>query len=250
MSTPTLPDLGQNGLVNSVRKISGTTNPGYRKVDSTCSFVAGNVAVLKANATTGVPEVTTAIGSETTVIGLFFCHKQTSFYRPVICEKVTFGTSPNSATVGYLSHANLKGAAGTYVIVSSTGTSVVADYTYGASTNDFTLSYTNGTITRRAAGAIGATTTVYVTYFYQDPNLVGIDQTLGSGMAATLEDRGEVATLAYCTTYPFTLNAALYSNADGYLVPVAGRVASGASVGYVTKVPTSDDPELHFKLQL
>ena len=244
----TLPDLGTNGLVNSIRKISGTTNPGYRKVASTASFIAGNVAILSTNGTTGEPELAVANASSTAaqIIGLFYCHKTTSFYRPVVMEAVTFGTSPNTATIGYLSHATLVGAAGTYIIVSSTGTTLNKDFTY---TTDFTINYINGTITRVAGQAIGATATVYVTYYYTDPNLIGIDQTLGSGMAATLEDRGECATLAYDTgsATKYVLNGLLYSNATGYITATNG---GGGSIGKITKVPTAEDPELHFKLSL
>ena len=243
----TLPDLGTNGLVNSVRKISGLTNPGYRAVDPSTEFIAGMVAKLTTDSN-GNPMVTRAADTDkSNIIGLFFSHKTTSFYRAVVAEAVTFAASPNTATVGYLKHANLLGSAGTYVMVSSTAT-VVADYTYGASTNDFTLSYTNGTITRHAAGKIAAASTVYVTYMYADPNLVGIDETLGSGLTATLEEHGEVATLVYDTTHAYTIMGPVYCNASGYITSY--RTNTADELGRVTKVPTNESPELHFKLVL
>lgn len=240
----TLPGIGRNGLVNSVRKLSGSTNPGYRDVDSTAEFVAGMVAKLAADGDGNpVLQVADNTSSSGEVIGLFFCHKTTSFYRPIVDEVQTFGTAPNTSTVVYLDHANLKGSAGTYLkVADATG----AEYNYGGG-NDFTCSYTNGTITRSVGStSIGASDPIYVSYYYEDPNLSGIDQTLGSGKAATLEDRGEVATLVYDTDVAYTLGGSIYINADGYPTSANGT----AAIGKVTKVPTSADPELHFKLQV
>ncbi|MFA5153413.1 MAG: hypothetical protein WC554_12690, partial [Clostridia bacterium] len=112
---------------------------------------------------------------------------------------------------------------------------------------DYSVSLTNGTITRTSTGDIGATDTIYVSYLYQDPNLVGIDQTLGSRKAATLEDAGEIASLVYDTGVSYTLMGNLYSNALGYITSTNG---GGSVVGICTKVPTAEDPEIHFKLKI
>ena len=69
-----LPSLGRSGIVNSVRKLSGYDVPGYRDVNSTCEFIAGQVATLAANSTTGNPELTLLTGTAYP-IGIFFCHK-------------------------------------------------------------------------------------------------------------------------------------------------------------------------------
>jgi hypothetical protein len=114
-------------------------------------------------------------------------------------------------------------------------------------TTDYTVSTTNGTVTRVGDGAIGATDTVYISYRYKDPDLTGIDETLGSGCAATLEDSGEAATLVYDTSVAYTLMGSLYINSSGYITSTNG---GGLTIGYVTKVPTADNPELHFKLNL
>ena len=238
---PTLPDLGMNGLINSVRRLSGLTNPGYRAVNSSAEFIAGMAATLDSSG-----ELIVANNTTTKVIGLFYNHKTTSFYRPVIDEKVTFGTSPNSATVGYLKHANLKGAAGTNVVVRSAINGGGTVYDYAASGNDYRVSYTNGTITTSTGSSIGSTDTVYVSYMYEDPNLVGIDQTLGAGLCATLEDSGEIATLAYDAKYAYAVNADVYINSAGYLTSATGSKI----IGFVTKSPTADSPELCFKMTL
>ena len=222
-----LPDLGRNGLVNSIRRLNGFNNPGYRSVGSAENFVAGMVANLEAD-TNGDPILTVANNTDVAIIGLFFCHKTTSFYRPIVDEVQTFGTAPNTSTILYLNHANVKPSS----VMATSGGLVVNPSGYSVTT-------TNGYITKTSPG----TGTWKITYLYEDANLSGIDQTLGSGMAATLEDRGEAATLVYDTSVAYTLMGNLYSNASGYLTN-SGTVI----IGKVTKVPTADNPELHFKL--
>ena len=239
---PTLPDIGRNGLVNSVRRLSGLTNPGYRAVDSAASFIAGMVAVLGADAN-GNPVLKVADNtSDGDVIGLFYCHKTVNFYRPIVAEEQTFGDSPNTAVIAYLSNANIKADS---IMVSSTG-DMSALFT--EDTDWEVGSLVNGYINNLGVG-IAADQTVYVSYLYEDPNLTGIDQTLGSGLAATLEDHGEIATLVYDTSAPFALNGDVVINADGYLSYAGAAGAVGSKVvGRVTKAPTSEDPELRFKL--
>jgi hypothetical protein len=185
------------------------------------------VANLEAD-TNGDPILTVANSTDTAIIGLFFCHKTTSFYRPIVDEVQTFGTAPNTSTILYLNHANVKPSS----VMATSGGLVVNPSGYSVTT-------TNGYITKPSP----VTGTWKITYLYEDANLSGIDQTLGSGMAATLEDRGEAATLVYDTSVAYTLMGNLYSNASGYLTN-SGTVI----IGKVTKVPTADNPELHFKL--
>ena len=233
MSTVLIPDIGLNGLVNSVRRLTGLTNPGYRDVESSAEFIAGMVCTL--DATTG--KLVVADNTDTEVLGLFYCHKTISFYRPVQDEEHTFGTAPNTSTIVYLNNAYLKAGS---VLVTSTGGVVVAD------SGNWSVNTTNGTITRNPSGSIAADATINISYLYQDSNLVGIDQTMGSGKAATLEDSGEVATLVYDTSVTYTVMGSVYVTSDGYITSTAGAKA----IGIVTKAPSSEDPEIHFKLQL
>ena len=233
---PLLPDIGRNGLVNSVRRLSGLNNPGYRAVDANADFIAGMVAKLEADSD-GNPVLKVADADDTTIIGLFFCHKTTNFYRPITDEEKTFGTSPNTSWAIYLDHANLK--SGSVKVTNEAG-----DTTY-AVTTDYTVNDTNGVVTRTSTGGIGGTDTVKVSYLYEDQTLTGLDQTLGSGLAATLEDPGEVATLVYDTSKAYALMASLYCDANSYLTSTDG---GGSVVGKVTKPPTAENPELHFKL--
>lgn len=228
-----LPDLGMNGLVNSVRKLTGVINPGYRDVASTADFIAGCVASLVADGTTGLPVLRTALATDTTqLIGLFYCHKTLSFYKPVVGESKTFSTSPNTTTILYLNHANVQADS---VYITSGGVAV--------STSDYTLTATNGVITADSP----TTGTWLISYLYEDSSLIGIDQTLGSGKAATLEGDCEVATLVYDTSKAYTLNGNLYSTSTGYVTSTYG---GGSVVGRCTKTPTATDPELHFKLKI
>jgi hypothetical protein len=234
--TVLLPDIGRNGIVNSVRRLSGLNNPGYREVDASADFVAGMIAKLEASSN-GNAVLKVSNATDTNILGIFYCHKTTSFYRPVVDEEQTYGTSPNTSWAVYLNHSNLKD--GSVKVTNEAG-----DTTYTVTT-DYTVNNTNGVVTRTSTGAIGATDTIKLAYMYEDPNLSGIDQTLGSGMAATLEDHGEMATLIYDTSKAYTLMGSLYCNASGYLTSTNG---GGSVVGKCTKVPTAEDNELRFKL--
>lgn len=236
--TVLLPDIGRNGLVNSVRRLTGLNNPGFRPVDSSAEFVAGMVAKLVDDGNGGA-YLQVADDDDVNIIGLFYCHKTTNFYRPIVEESQTFSTSPNTAWAVYLNHAGVK-----------SGSVKVYDNTGGAAatlTTDYTVNTTNGVITRTSGGILAASDEILVTYLYEDPNLTGLDQTLGSGLAATLEDAGDVATLVYDTSKTYTVMQRLYCDANGYVTNTDG---GGSQVGFVTKPPTSDSPELWFKLNI
>jgi len=231
MST-VLPPIGRNGIVNSVRKLSGNIISGWRDVDSSADFIAGYIATL--DGTTGLAKVADNT-ADIKIIGMFFCHKTTSFYRPVIDESGTFTGSGTTIT---LNNANIQSAS--VRVTDSDGTA----YTV---TTDYTVNATNGIITHAGGGSsIGATETVLIDYRYQDPNLTGIDQTLGSGRAAIIEGSGEIATLAYETDAAWALNAAVTVSANG--LPTIG--GTGVTIGFVTKVPSANDPELQFQMRL
>ena len=228
MST-VLPPIGRNGIVNSVRKLSGNIVTGWRNVATTASFIAGYLATLDSDGNAAVAD-----DSSTQILGLFYCHKTTSFYRPIVDEEVTFTGSATSVT---LANANLH--SGSIRVTDSAGSA----YTI---TTDYTVNLTNGIITHVGGGSIGATETVLVDYRYQDPNLAGLDQTLGSGRASIIEGAGEIATLAYETNAAWALNTDVTVSANG--LPTIG--GSGAVIGFVTKVPTASDPELQFQMRM
>jgi len=224
-----LAPLGRNGIVNSVRKLSGNIVPGWRDVDSSADFIAGMVAALSGG------KLVVADASTQHFIGLFNCHKTTSFYRPIVDEEVTFTGAASSIA---LDNAYVKSNATTKV-TNSTG---LTTYTY---TTAYTLNLTNGLIIQTSTGSIGTTATVLVSYLYKDINLTGVDQTLGSGKASTIEGNGEIATQVYDTSAAWAENAHVTVSALG-LPTIGGSYV----IGFVTKVPTASDPELHFQMRL
>lgn len=246
--TTALPPIGRNGIVGLVRKLSGNVITGYRDVNPTAEFVAGQVAKLIESGDQVLVDVCTETATDKPV-GIFFTHKTLSFYKPVVDEVQTFGDTANgnTATTITLNKPNLKGSAGTYVKVTNEAGGTV--YTY---TTDYTVNYTNGIVTRNGAGGIGATDTVKITYYYQDPEQAGVDMTIGSGKVALMEDKGEVASRVYDTAATWSLSgddAIVVVGSDG--VPTNKTVEGTAPViGTVTKVPTAGDVELHFKLSI
>lgn len=225
-----LAPIGRNGIVNSVRKLSGNIVPGWRDVDSSADFIAGMCATLSS----GKLVVADDTASQK-IIGLFNCHKTTSFYAPAVAEEGTFTGASSSIT---LAHAYVQTSSGV-LVTDSTG---VTTYTLGT---DYTVNTTNGLITNLNVG-IGATDTVLVTYRYKDINLTGVDQTLGSGKASTIEGNGEIATQVYNSAAAWAENTAVTVGSDG--LPTIG--GTGTTIGFVTKVPTASDPELHFQMRL
>lgn len=246
MDFSVIPALGRNGVVNLARKISGNVITGFRQVDPTATFVVGQVAKLAADAN-GNPIVNVCTNSASDIpVGIFWSHKTVSFYVPVVDEVIAFTGSGSTVN---LAHANLKGSAGSYVRLSTTANGGT-DETY---TTDYTVNYTNGTVTHAGAGSsIGATATVYVSYMYKDPNQSGIDTTLGAGKVVLLEDKGEIATRVYDTKAVWALtgnNGLVVVGADG--VPTTRTIeGSAVAIGKVTKVPNASDPELCFKFSI
>lgn len=228
-----LPPIGRSGIRRSVRKLSGNIVPGWRAVDPTTEFIAGMVATISSGKVTLADDT-----GGLKIIGLFNCHKTSSFYRPVIDEAVVGGGDGVDVA---LENANLQ--SGSVKVTKSDGVTVL---TGGG--DDYTVNLTNGLIKLHAGGSnsLVGTETVLVDYRYKDPNHAGLDMTLGSGKASIIEGTGEIATLVYETNAAWAENAAVAVSANG--MPTIG--GSGAVIGFVTKVPTAEDPELHFQMRL
>ena len=230
-----LPPIGRTGINNgnAVRRLSNMPVTGWRDVDPAATFTAGQLAKLAT--VSGNVMVQTVNNTSNKPIGIFFTDNTTTFYKPSYKEVHTFGENATTPTIVYV-QPYVKTA--TYVVANVSGT----PYTEGV---DYSINITNGAITNLGVG-IGATATIYVTYMYKDINLSGLNQTLGSGKAAILEEVGEIATIQYETeaTTAYTLGASIYFNSNGYLTADSGSSA----IGYITKVPSADDPELYVKL--
>ena len=239
-----LPSLGRGGIINSVRKLSGYDVPGWRAVNVTTEFIAGQVATLAANSTTGAPELTLCNGSTAKPIGIFFCHKATNFYK-VVREEVVI--VPAIGSTVNLDHSNLKASSYRVYYSNAAGTSTGAALT---ETTNYTIAIVNGVFTNVN---ISVATAVYVvvSYLYNDTTVSGIDQTLGSGKAAYLSDPCEIATLVYDTasTTAYTLGANIYSSATGYIT-ASTPGGTATVIGSVTKIPTASDPELWVRVRI
>lgn len=228
-----LTGIGRSGLRGSVRKLSGAEVPAWRKVDSDAEFIAGMVCKLGTDSS-GNPQLEVIDGTDDNPIGIFYCHKTTSFYVPFTEE----ATSPSSTGTINLSHANIKSDS-IRVENTSSGSAYTED-------SDYSLNETNGILTMIT---IAEDTELTITYRYTDPNLSGVDQTLGSGKAAYVSDPCEIATIVYDTTRSYSIGDTLYATTDG-LITNNNSGTTTATIGTVTKAPTASDPELYVRLRI
>lgn len=230
----TLPAIGRNGVRDAVQSLGGMQLTGWRDIDASATFVAGQLATLSTDSN-GKVVVVAVSGTGDVPIGVFATSSTTTFYRPVAAEAHAIGEDVNNPTLITLNNPYVK--ASSYV-VRNAGTGDA--YT---ETTNFTINTTNGVITNVN---IADTTEITVSYLYKDVNLSGINQVLGSGKAALLEQVGEIATLMYDPTAAWALNAAVKFTAGGLLTVGGGS----ATIGKVTKAPTFDDPAVHVLLDL
>lgn len=223
------PPIGRNGIVNSVRRITGNVVPGWRAVDPETTFIAGYIATLNSQG-----KATVANDSSENVLGLFNCHKTLNFYVPVEAEEGSF--------TGVGSYIALEKA---YVKESSERiTNSDGSILYVRDT-DYTMNYTNGLIVHTSTGSIGSNDTIIIDYRYKDPNVTGLDQTL-SGFCSVIEGEGEIATLVYETNAAWRVNVDVRVSENG--MPTIG--GNGIKLGFVTKPPTAGNLELHFQMRL
>jgi len=218
----------------------------FYDVDTNVQIWAGMVAFLTTNAA-GLIVATTA-ASGTVPIGTFWKDSALTYIRTAI-ESGTFNVG---GTIN-LKKGNVVGT-GFIKVTNSAGTTV---YTQGV---DYTVSTTNGVVTRLGGGAIAALATVLVWYSYNlqttqvywDNVSTGYtaagqnydrqpDDTLGSGKITVAEGDAKVYTDQYDVNQTYTLNAALYSDTASLWTPIAGVTPM---CGRVRSVPSANDPYL------
>jgi len=229
MSTDLAP-IGRRGIVNSARKLSQFAKPGYMWRDASAVFQQGMVATKGSDGELEVASSTSKI-----LTGIFNCHKASTFKRPVVEESITF---TGALSVISLAHPN----------VSKVVVNKVSDGSAYTVTTHYTVQAAAGTITH--VGTIGNTETVNVSYLYEDPDLAALDQTQKSRKASILAD-GEIALKIYDTSKIMTDSGGYDENVK-VTCDDDGLVTTGGSIqlGYVTKPPTSGDPELHIMLDI
>jgi hypothetical protein len=128
-----------------------------------------------------------------------------------------------------------------------------------AETTDYTLSTTNGTVTRVALGGITSGATVYVTYTWQitEADLVQMqgknfwntndEVSQNESRITVITDAELLYTTQYDTSKVYTLTGAtsnLYASSTGLFTSASGT----KYVGRVYQVPTAADPFLGLKL--
>ncbi|MEO0074544.1 MAG: hypothetical protein ABIK31_00335 [candidate division WOR-3 bacterium] len=217
-----------NGLIKGIRPLGSNAEiTGYRVVDPGAEFLPGMGAALTTLG--GKTVVTRHDGSATApVLGLFINSKTNSFYKAT-AETFVAGTAPYNIT---LKNANVKDVR-------------ITTLSGAAFTGTFTVNTVNGIVNVTVQGNIASGETGIVYYSYKDLTVVGFDQTLGSGRVAVLESNSEVALLVYDTSVAYTLGGTVGINADG-LVSSPG---TSPAIGFVTKVPSVNNPELHVQLR-
>jgi hypothetical protein len=223
-----LAPIGRAGIVNSARKLSGFTKTGWRTVLSTADFQQGMVADMDSSGNAAVADT-----SSQKLLGIFNCHKASKFYKPIVEESVTFTGAGSEIS---LKHKNIR--TGYYVVTNTAKDTVYVE------TTDYDIDKTNGTLTEVS---IGATATVLISYLYEDTNIAALDMTGPQLRASVIEGSGEIALSIYdinkvnSSTGKFAVNLKVSADSNG-LVTTGG---SYGLLGYVTKVPTSTDPELY-----
>lgn len=225
---------------------------GHWLANTAASFRAGMLVQLNAS-----QEVIVCDGTEP--IGFARYDKATALYETVVDEYIQL----NGTTATNLAHANLldpTGAAPSDALtVASAAQGGGTVYTEGAAA-DYTVSTTNGTVTRVAGGTITDGQYVYVTYMYQ----MTVAQIQRNGTSFTnatdvvtqwgekvsvASGPGIVFTTAYDPNVQYTINKALHAGTTGN--GIAGLVTDSthgtAFIGNVMQIPSADDPYLGIK---
>lgn len=219
----------------------------FYTVDENVNIQAGMVAFLATNAAGAVIATTAASGS--VPIGTFWKDSAVSFVRSTV-EVQSF----NANGILTVQHANIVSSA-LGVVTNVAGTVTYVDGV------DYSVSLTNGVLTRIPGGAIPALATVIVRYRYTVPSgqehwehgstqwSTGFNydrqanDTLGSGKITVAEGDAQLYTDQYVVTDTFTLNAQVKSSA-GSLWTLNASAGVGSACGRVVKIPSAADPFL------
>lgn len=210
----------------------------FYAVDQNAFWSAGQIAFLATDASGNT--VATTAPSGTVPIGTFWKDHNLTYFRSTV-EEGTFDANDQIAL--------MKGNVYSTSFIKVTSHPAGTVYTQGL---DYSVSTTNGIVTRLGGGSITAGDTVEIWYGYiilaNAINYQGgtnydrvPDDTLGSGKIAVVEGWAHIYTDQYDPTQTYTLNATLRSDSASLWTtattayPICGRVIS---------VPTADDPWL------
>jgi len=183
-------------------------------------------------------------------LGFSLYTKATTEYAAIVGEYIQL----NGVTATTLAHANLfvPGATGGIRVAAAlTGSA----YTEGAG-SDYTVNYTNGTVTRTAGSTIPDGGYVYCNYLYQvteaERKFEGSnfwqslnDVSIQDGLVTVARGDCVIFTTQYDAAQTYSVNTKLYAGTSG--ASLSGYVTSsavGSFIGNVVQVPTASDPFL------
>lgn len=212
---------------------------GNKPVDPNTTFNAGMVGAYNSSGNIVVSDGTTVPA------GILKWNKTSTVYGVIVDEAVVMNTDGTTASA--LAHANVSS-----VRVRSLAGGLGTLYTL---TTDYTVSTTNGTVTRVANIASGGT--VYVTYTFQlsatdlasganAPGNVGLnfqlntDDTVGSGKIVLIQGLSTVFTDQFETTRTYAIGDQLYVAGNGLFT----NAVVINKFGRVVSVPSASDPYL------
>lgn len=223
---------------------------GHWVADASTSFASGMLVALASDG-----EVIKSTGAGR-VLGVAAAHHCTSFYAPVVDEYIQL----NGTTATNLAHASLRtgpgGAAGIRV-----STAVSGGGTTYTETTHYTVSYTNGTVTRVVVGGgIGDGDWVYVTYSYAVTTTelardggnfwLTSDSTSMQANKITVIETGKIFTPHFDPHQVYAINDELEAGTTANsLEGLFTKHSTGDTVvGRVIQVPTATDPFLGVEL--
>ena len=212
---------------------------GNKNVDPNTTFNAGMVGAYNSSGNIVVSDGTTLPA------GILKWNKTSTVYGVIVDEAVVMNTDGTTASA--LAHANVSS-----VRVRSLAGGLGTLYNL---TTDYTVSTTNGTVTRVANIASGGT--VYITYTFQlnatdiasganAPGNVGLnfqlntDDTAGSGKITLIQGLSTVFTDQFETSRTYAINDLLYVSGNGLFT----NAVVTNKFGRVVSVPTASDPYL------
>jgi hypothetical protein len=221
------------------------TDPGYYVAEPGETIRSGMVVSLNSS-----QRVIKSVGTH--VLGIALYNQTSTEYAMVVGEYIQL----NGTTATNLAHANLWNPTG-----AGGGVRVAAALTGAAYTEtvDYTISYTNGTVTRAAMGGIADGAYVYVNYLYaltsadldfEGRNFWNLqdDVAIQDGKITVCQDQATIFTACYDASKTYAVNDKLYAGAtadslDGYVT----TDNTGDYIGRVLQVPTASDPFLGFR---
>lgn len=218
-----------------------TSNLGTYKAAPSAQFRAGQLVKLNSS-----QQVIICDGSDN--FGFAKYNKINTLYATIVGEYIQL----NGTTATPLEHGSL------FVPGSSGGVRVGAALTGTpfAETTDYTVSYTNGTITRVATGSIGDGDYVYVNYMYTlqeaDLDFEGRnfwnyinDVDVQTGLVTVINDWSLIFTAMYDMSETYGVNDKVYAGASGdNLSGMVTKKSTGSFIGRVFQPPTASDPYL------